>query len=181
MLACACALFVAACGQTGRPVRPTPGVGTKLPSPPAVDMPGREAEPAVTPIRVRNWEAFAHTSRVLDLRIAAGDSALRGGAGKANPAAVAALRMTAEARDLLERGQPEQALDLLERAIGMDGRNGFAYLYLAHLYHRQGRYEQGRVFAQRARQYLPRDAYVLGELEGLRASLAVNTNPLRGH
>ncbi len=82
------------------------------------------------------------------------------------------LRMTAAARNALAEGNTERALDLLERAIAVDGSEGFAYLYLGHVYTRRGDFERSIGFLQQARRLLPPDPALRDELRRLSAMSA---------
>jgi len=77
------------------------------------------------------------------------------------------LRMTAAARNAVAEGNTERALDLLERAIAVDGGEGFAYLYLGHIYTRRGDLERASGFLQQARRLLPPDPALQDEVQWL--------------
>jgi Flp pilus assembly protein TadD len=83
------------------------------------------------------------------------------------------LRMTAAARDLIVAGNTERALDLLERAIGVDGSEGFAYLYLGYVYVRRGDVERASGFLGQARRLLPPDPELRAEVRWLDSLAAV--------
>lgn len=78
------------------------------------------------------------------------------------------LRMTEAARGALADGSTERALDLLERAIAIDGREGFAYLYLGYAYVRRGEVERAREFLEQAGRLLPPDPALGQEVAHLR-------------
>ena len=124
------------------------------------------------PAAAVNWERFTYTSATLDDRVRILAAGLRAQRPTVDPAELAGLRLTAEARNLLGRGLPESAVDLLERAIALSGRNGFAYLFLAYAHHQLGRPGRAAGFVESAGQYLPVDVGVRAELEGLRRSVA---------
>jgi tetratricopeptide (TPR) repeat protein len=86
----------------------------------------------------------------------------------ADPALLAHLRMTRQARDLIATGDGERAADLLERAIAIDDGSGFGYLYLGYLHLAAGRRDQARVFLDRAAALLPPDPALRVELNSLR-------------
>jgi tetratricopeptide (TPR) repeat protein len=50
----------------------------------------------------------------------------------------------------MQAGDPEGALDILERAVALDPNNAFAYQYLAEAYLGLERYDQALTFADRA-------------------------------
>jgi tetratricopeptide (TPR) repeat protein len=106
---------------------------------------------------------------VLDDLIAAGERAQRISGRGVDPKRMAHLHMTRAARDLMADGRTERARDMLERAIAVDGREGFGYLYLAELHLEAGRPEQARVFLDRAVALLPPDSRLSAEIDALRA------------
>jgi hypothetical protein len=165
---------VAACGSRRAPVPQAPApVPVQEPTEPPVTAVPTTRAPAPAPVPVANWEAMLYTSRSLDRHIARGSQRLAAGSLD-DPKRLASLRVTAEGRDLLARGAVDRAMDRLERAVAMDGRNGFAWMYLAFANHRRASFDQGLEQAAAARRYLPADAHVLGELAGLEASLRLN-------
>lgn len=172
VVAMAAVLVVSGCAgaRIGRPREAMPRERQRQAPPPP------PAEAPVVPLRIENWEAFTNTSRALGREISEGAHALRAAGPGARPADLASLRMTAEARDLIRAGNVERARDLLDRALELDGRNGFAYLYLAYANHLSGRFDQAASFAERAGRYLPRDPYVRGELEGLSKTVRLNAS-----
>lgn len=80
---------------------------------------------------------------------------------------LASLRLAASGRELIDAGSPGGALEALERAVSLWGENGYACLYLAHVYGMQGRRKRAAEFAAFAGRYLPADTEVRAELEGL--------------
>ena len=70
---------------------------------------------------------------------------------------LSALRMTADAADLIAEDKDCEALELLERAVAIDDSSGFADLYLARVHYREGLYDLSREFLARARPLLPDD------------------------
>ena len=48
-----------------------------------------------------------------------------------SPRALASLRLTEQGRMLLENGYPDDAISILERAVGLNPKNGENYYYLA--------------------------------------------------
>ncbi len=121
-----------------------------------------------------NWEAFAHASAALDRQVAALVADQAAARPRHSPAELASLRLAQRARDMTNEGRVEATIDLAERAIALWGGNGFANLWLAYAHHQSGRPRTAEAFASRAGSALPADAYVLGELAGLRASIRAN-------
>jgi len=118
-----------------------------------------------------DWESFARTRKSLGAEIARRSEALRAGAVGNRAAELASLRMSAKAPALIDKGALDGAVELLERALSMDGGNGYAYLFLAYLNHVRGHSDQAAAFLGSARRYLPADKGVRGEVEGLARSM----------
>lgn len=74
---------------------------------------------------------------------------------QSDPSLLASLRLTRTARDSIAAGRQVRAFDDLERAIEVNGDQGFSYLYLAHLHIVAGDVSQGLVFLERAESLLP--------------------------
>jgi len=64
----------------------------------------------------------------------------------ASPQRVASFRSAAAGYSALQKGNLYEAEDLLERALGLDPRNPFSYLYLAEVRIQQGEMKQALVF-----------------------------------
>ncbi|MFT4570104.1 MAG: tetratricopeptide (TPR) repeat protein [Hyphomicrobiaceae bacterium] len=171
-------LCVTSCGRSVLTPSPQPAqqpsIDTVLLEPGRIVRPVR-APQRPRPVAVTNWEAFAHSSAGLDRRVRDVATDLASAAPRHPPAELASLRLSQRARDLIDAGRPETAVDLLERAIAMYGRDGFAYLYLAYAHHQLGRPAIASGFAGRAEQALPANRFILGELAGLRASIRANS------
>ncbi len=131
----------------------TPDLPDPLPLPPATDPAPSPRRPEA--LQVENWEAFAYSTRRLQEEIARKDAALGARDTAEAPVDLASLRLAAEGWRLVQEGNSDRAIDLLERAIGLDGRNGFAYLFVAYAYHRMALFEQGASFLERAERHLP--------------------------
>jgi tetratricopeptide (TPR) repeat protein len=89
--------------------------------------------------------------RALDRAIARVES----GGPQSDPSLLASLRLTRTGRDSIAAGREDRAFDELERAIEVNGDQGFSYLYLAHLHIAAGDVSQGLVFLERAESLLP--------------------------
>ena len=94
-----------------------------------------------------------------------------------SPTRAAHLRMTTAALDYIDAGDTEHALDLLERAISVDGTVGYAFVYIGYIHAREGRTEQAQAFIDRATGLLPIDPALDQELAEVRSSAA--TSPKR--
>lgn len=70
------------------------------------------------------------------------------------PRAVAATRLSEEARVRMMTGDLDGALEQLERAIAVDPQSGFAYYFLAEAHYRRRAYDQAIVFADRSAELL---------------------------
>lgn len=71
-----------------------------------------------------------------------------------SPRAVASLRLTEQARVLLEDGKVDEAITTLERAMNVNPSNGQNYYYLAEAWLRKGNPSQAREFNRLAAMYL---------------------------
>ena len=120
-----------------------------LPDPPSA-MPGKAVLPAAD-------------RRLFDLigRADAGELLI-------DPAHLANLRMTKNAREYIAGGDLDRAFDTLERAIAVDGREGYAYLYAAYVLLQRGKTGQGHAFLERAAFLLPDDPDLDAEIRRLR-------------
>lgn len=74
-----------------------------------------------------------------------------------SPRAVASLRLTEQARVLLEAGKVDEAITTLERAINIHPSNGQNYYYLAEAWLRKGNAPQATEFNRLAAMYLKDD------------------------
>lgn len=68
--------------------------------------------------------------------------------------AMASLRLTEQARVLLESGKVDEAITTLERAMNVNPSNGQNYYYLAEAWLRKGNSSQAREFNRLAALYL---------------------------
>jgi predicted negative regulator of RcsB-dependent stress response len=66
------------------------------------------------------------------------------------PNVTAALRLTEDARQQMQQGRYDLALDRLERAVAIDPANAYGYYFLAQLHFRNKQYDQALAFANRA-------------------------------
>jgi tetratricopeptide (TPR) repeat protein len=71
-----------------------------------------------------------------------------------SPRAVASLRLTEQARVLLETGKVDDAITTLERAMNLNPSNGQNYYYLAEAWLKKGNSSQAREFNRLAAMYL---------------------------
>lgn len=147
-------LIASACG----PARPGP-----TPAPPP-------EVPAQAPDTVSRGP-LPETRKRLDRALLDAESALADGI-PLRPARVAHLRMTTAALNSIDAGNLEHALDLLERAVSVDGTAGYAFAYLGYLYAESGRADQALAFVDQALSLLPPEPAVSGELIELRSFAA---------
>jgi predicted Zn-dependent protease len=70
------------------------------------------------------------------------------------PAGLASLQLMEQARVLLERNKPDEAIRILERAVSLHPTNGGNYYYLAEAWLRKGNVRQAREFSGLAVLYL---------------------------
>jgi tetratricopeptide (TPR) repeat protein len=71
-----------------------------------------------------------------------------------SPRTVASLRLTEQARVLLESGKVDDAITTLERAMNLNPSNGRNYYYLAEAWLKKGNLSQAREFNRLAALYL---------------------------
>jgi predicted Zn-dependent protease len=71
-----------------------------------------------------------------------------------SPRALASLRLTDQARMLLDSGKPDDAITTLERAVNLNPSNGQNYYYLAEAWLKKGNPSQAREFNRLAAIYL---------------------------
>ena len=81
-----------------------------------------------------------------------------GTAEKPDPRTTASLRLTEQARLLIESKKPDQAVRTLERAINIDPGNGQNYYYLSEAWLMKGNAGQALSFNRLAEVYLEKDA-----------------------
>ena len=74
-----------------------------------------------------------------------------------SPRAVASLRLTEQARVLLETGKVDDAITTLERAINLNPSNGQNYYYMAEAWLKKGNHSQATEFNRLAAMYLKDD------------------------
>ena len=84
------------------------------------------------------------------------------------PQRAAALRLTEEARKLLEAGDASRALGRLERSIAIDSANGYAYYFLAKAHNKLGRQKESLNFLDVAEARLAGEPFWLSEVHALR-------------
>jgi len=84
------------------------------------------------------------------------------------PQRAASLRLTEEGRKLLDAGDPQKALNRLEKTIVIDSTNAYGYFYLAKAQHRLGRYKESLNFLDVAESRLNREPFWLAEVHALR-------------
>lgn len=81
------------------------------------------------------------------------------------PRALASLRLTEQARLLLESKRPDEAIRTLERAVNIDPGNGRNYYYLAEAWLTKGNRAQAREFNRLAGIYLEKDVAWMGRVK----------------
>jgi tetratricopeptide (TPR) repeat protein len=69
----------------------------------------------------------------------------------------ASSQLTQEARQLLQAGSYDNAIRLLEQAIGLNPDNGQSYYYLAQAWLKKGRFSEAKEFNGLAQIYLKDD------------------------
>jgi hypothetical protein len=74
------------------------------------------------------------------------------------PRATASLRLTEQARLLIESKKPDDAISILEKAVNIDANNGQNYYLLAEAWLMKGNHKQAKEFNRIAGMYLNDDA-----------------------
>ena len=72
----------------------------------------------------------------------------------ATPRVLASLRLTEQGRSLLDKGNPDAAIRVLERAINLNPGNGENYYYLSEGWLQKGEAKQAKEFNHLAEIYL---------------------------
>lgn len=130
-------LSVSSCAKPSV-VRHTPRPAPQAPTPGMAETPESAPPPAQTP-------APAPQDRVPEPR-------------QETPRTVASLRLTEQARSLLESGNPDQAIRTLERAMNLSPSNGENFFYLSQAWLMKGNLRQAEEFNRLAVLHLKRDA-----------------------
>lgn len=82
-----------------------------------------------------------------------------------SPREDASARLTQEGRQLLQSGNYDNAIRLLEQAVGLDPNNGQSYYYLAQAWLEKGVLAEAKEFNSLARTYLQHDKEWLNRVE----------------
>ena len=82
-----------------------------------------------------------------------------------SPREKASIRLTREGRQLLNGGQTDNAIRLLEKAIGLNPSNGQSYYYLAQAWMKKGIYSEAKEFNNLAQIYLQDDKKWMSRVE----------------
>ena len=82
-----------------------------------------------------------------------------------SPREDASARLTQEGRELLQSGNYDNAIRLLEQAVGLDPNNGQSYYYLAQAWLEKGVLAEAKEFNSLARIYLQHDKEWLNRVE----------------
>ena len=95
-------------------------------------------------------------------------------------ASLASLKITQSAVEHLEQREPQRAPDLLERAIAIDGGNGFAYLYIGYIHLEDGRPDRALPFIERGAMLMPDDPALQNEVRALRLAAKMEDASVSG-
>lgn len=74
-----------------------------------------------------------------------------------SPRVAAALQLTEQGRQLLEKGQPDKAIRVLEQAVSLDPNNGQNYYYLSEALLMKKIPTEAKEFNRLAEMYLKQD------------------------
>ncbi len=161
------ALLVALLTLTGCPYDPLPMPRRPRPRPrpPVIEGPTR-------PLPGPDYQEEASQGDRADQLLRAEIEYLEAAGPGSDGQRLTALRLTSEAWDFAAAGDEREALELLERAVAIDGSSGFAYLYLARLHYRATAYGAAEQFLARARPLLPPDRRLNRALDRFEYDLA---------
>ena len=87
------------------------------------------------------------------------------------PRALASLGLTEQGRLLLERGNPDDAISMLERAVGLNPTNGVNYYYLSEAWLLKGDAVQAEEFNRLAFIYLRDDSEWIAKVREQKARI----------
>jgi tetratricopeptide (TPR) repeat protein len=88
------------------------------------------------------------------------------------PNVAAALRLIEDARQQMQQGAYDAALDRLERAVAIDPTNAYGYYFLARVHFLKKNYDQAIAFASRAASLSTRaDRLSLGRIRSLQGAV----------
>jgi hypothetical protein len=160
-IAVALAIVVSGCAHaTARPERVTQARPARKPAPP-VEV-ARARPPEVPPPPAPSRPSATQPD----------DGPLTGKITPATPAArSAALRLTEEGRQRLAAGDPNRAIELLERAVTVDARLPYPYYFLAKAHADAGHTALAHRFCDRAAQKLANEPYWRSRVDELRGKL----------
>ena len=74
-----------------------------------------------------------------------------------SPREKASYQLTEEGKQRLDEGSPDNAIRLLEQAVGLNPNNGQSYFYLAQAWLKKGVYSEAKEFNRLAHIYLKND------------------------
>ena len=82
-----------------------------------------------------------------------------------SPREEASARLTQDGKALLQAGKYDNAIRLLEKAIGLNPNNGQSYYYLAQTWMKKGKFSEAKEFNSLARTYLKDDPDWINRVE----------------
>ena len=135
--------------QTQEPVMPPPQAPEPQPLVPTIPEKTEPAKEPATP------EPVTPSPPIPEPRATVPKTGLT---DKSAPRTVAALRLTEQARLLIEANKPDDAISILEKAINIDTSNGQNYYFLAEAWIMKGNKKQANEFNRMAGLYLNNDA-----------------------
>jgi len=86
-------------------------------------------------------------------------------AQQSSPREKASIQLTQEGKQLLNEGKTDNAIRLLEQAIGLNPNNGQSYYYLAQAWLKKGIFSEAKEFNNLARVYLQEDKEWMNRVE----------------
>jgi len=82
-----------------------------------------------------------------------------------SPREEASTQLTQDGKQLLQAGNYDNAIRLLEQAIGLNPNNGQSYYYLAQAWLKKGKFSEAKEFNSLARTYLKDDTDWINRVE----------------
>lgn len=88
--------------------------------------------------------------------------------GRRGPRVVASLELTSKAAGLLDRGRPDEAIRVLERALGLNPESARAYYQMARAWKQKGDFSQALEYNRMAAMYPAGDREWAEKIRGQR-------------
>jgi Flp pilus assembly protein TadD len=150
--------------------RPQPTASTRLEERPVGEASELTPAPEVTPAETPS--PTPTTTPEVGATLAEPESLLTHIGPGTPPNVAAALRLIEDARQQMQQGAYDAALDRLERAVAIDPTNAYGYYFLARVHFLKKNYDQAIAFASRAASLSARaDRLSLGRIRSLQGAV----------